>query len=176
MIFVAINSKGEIEERIQVIRDPQHQSVWGAFNIDGTKVLVPFSKKHLNYECVLNILAQKYDTLVLSKRIVDKDSQHIVCINGIYHLLDDKSIIRRDFGKKRITFSDSDCNEIIESPTPYTTFPDYYDNLTEIQKDHLWVGKDIDTGLWCCLDKDGNVVSQSREHEDATQKAIHDLS
>lgn len=176
MIIVAINSKGKIEERIQVIRDPQHHSVWGAFNIDGSKVLVPFSKNNTNYECVLNILAHKYDTLVFSKRKVDSMSKHIICLNGIYYLLDEKNIVRQDFGKMRITFSDSDCDEILESTTPYTTLPDYYDDLTEINKDHLWIGKDIDSGLWCCLDKNSTLISQSRKREDAIQTAIHNLS
>jgi len=116
MLYLAKTKKGELE-RIQVIRDPKQLGIWGALNHDGTKVLVPFSKSNVNYECVLNTLIEKYETLTLSKRKVDTSYLHIICFNNQYYLYDDNGFCVKKFGKTRITFSNPGCGEITEHHT-----------------------------------------------------------
>jgi len=175
MLYLAKTKKGELE-RIQVIRDPKQLGIWGALNHDGTKVLVPFSKSNVNYECVLNTLIEKYETLTLSKRKVDTSYLHIICFNNQYYLYDDNGFCVKKFGKTRITFSNPGCGEITEHHTEEVNFPDYYEDINIIHNDLLWVAKDIDINQWVCLQKDGTVISQDAIKKTCIDQAIQKLS
>ena len=176
MIYLAKNSRGEIE-RIQVVRQAIYDygihsyTAWGAYNYDGSNILVPFTEENKTQDRVLNILVQEYESLCVSKRLVDHLGHHIVCVEKKYSIYNDEGHFIKSYGANRITFHD---NKIVIIPS--TAFPDYYDQISEVQPNRLWCAKDIDTGLWCCLTKDSNVVSQSKVRENAIQEAVHKLS
>lgn len=185
MICLAKNKKGELE-RIQVVASVKPGSkptsatysrpLWGAYNIDGTKIIVPFTVAHLNYESVLNILLEKYDEVCLSKRRVDNGKLHIVCIDKQYYLYDEGKRIK-DLGENRMVFAHPGCGEFLERQTDYPEFPDYYDQIDPVyENNQLFSAYDIDTGKWVCLSAIGNVISQSNVKEDAIHQAVRRLS
>lgn len=174
MIYLARNEKGVLE-RIQVARARRwdQPASWGAYNIDGTKIIVPFDESHTNYESILNILLKKYKDVRLSRRSVDYGCLHIICINEQYGIYDDDGYPLYQLDEKGCYFSDKG---IPESKTPHARFPDYYYDVEVIHKDKLWVAKDIDTGKWVCLKADGSEVATHDVKEACTQSALRRLS
>lgn len=179
MFYLAKNEKGAFE-RIQVVYKKMGVfqsgsfSAWGALNHDGTNLIVPFVPENATYDSVLNILTERYQDVRVSKRKVDKDPYHIVCLHKKYYLYDNKGACVEEFGTKRISFSAFDSTKIFEHQA--TGFSDYLDEISEVHEGKLWVAHDIDTDLWVCFLKDETMVSQSLKKKDAIFQAVQKLS
>lgn len=171
MIYLAKNKKGKLE-RIQVCylrRGYSYLPKWGALNYNGTVEIVPFD--HQTYDGVVNALMEEYHDITVSKRVVDKGSQHIICLDKQYDIFNNHGVPTGFSSPTRISFTESGYYH-----HGITQFPEYYDNIEVIHKDKLWVAKDIDTNLWVCILDNGNVVSQNHLREVCIHDAVRRLS
>ena len=151
MIYLAKRNNSDETHRFQVYKS---RLGWEATIIGEP---IPFIKSKTHYENVINQLLQSYDSLTVSKRLVDYDDQHIVFYNGEYFLLDSNGkILRNDFdNEKRVQFTPNGNIEQIKTiSTPDgMMLPNFYANAKPLCDDSiLWHAKDVDTGLWVCFD------------------------